>query len=345
MKKGLKKAIASMLAVTMVLGSSIMSFAGEATTNPTTSSNTTTASGNFEGHLDKSVINVTLPTVSADNYNFIIDPEALISQTSGKRYPNAKFDTTDVTGVYFASGTEGDKTVYSSKTVMPDVVNKSSVSVNVTMSIEITNLNPAIKTVSESAVNTGTDANLWLAVTDGTDKEEVVGTTASMTKEIAGVSDNYVVSWNEAKGEYQYVIKDDAVESSWQKTTLGLTGACNTNGDWSASGLSEGSTVEVTWKYEAVGASVEGGIFYDKKTNDWWIGLSETVGFDLNSTVGDITVNGKTVNGTVKQFGGYDWVVITWNDYKAAGCDQTATEYDFTVVVNGTTYTAHHVYE
>lgn len=347
MKKGFRKAIASVLAVSMVLGSSIMSFAGDVTPSEGVSNNTTlTASGNFEGHVEKSVVNVTLPTVSADNYNFIIDPEALIQQTDGKRYPNATFDT-NAKGVYFANGVNAStgKTEYGATSVMPDVINKSSVSVNVTMSIELTELNPSIKTVSESAVDVGTDANLWMAVTDGTDKEEVVGTTASMTKTIAGTAANYVVSWNEAAGEYQYVIKDNASDSSWAKAALGLTGACNTNGDWSASGLSEESTVEVTWKYEAVGASVEGGIFYDSKTNDWWFGSTTDNGFTSGIELGDVTVNGQPIKGTVKDFAGEDWVLIKWNDYKAAGYDQNETEYDFTVVVNGTTYTAHYTYE
>lgn len=251
MKKGFKKAIASMLAVTMVLGTSIVSFAGDATPSEGVSNNTTlTASGNFEGHVDKNVVNVTLPTVAADNYNFIIDPEGLISATSGARYENAIFSST--TGVYFPTSVADGKTTYTNESVQGTVTNKSSVSVNVTMSIELTDLNSSIKTVSESAVNTGTDANLWLAVTDGTIKEEVVGTKASLTKEIAGTAGNYVVSWNAAKDTYLYVI-DPAKDAGWQTATLYLQGACNTNGDWSASGLSKESIVQVTWKYEAVG--------------------------------------------------------------------------------------------
>lgn len=342
MRKGLKKAIASMLAVTMVLGTSIVSFAGDASGAGVSNNTTLTSSGNFEGHVDKNVVNVTLPTVSADNYNFIIDPEGLIAATNHEKYPNTTFNST--TGVYFPTSENGGIVAYTDKSAAGRVTNKSSISVNVTMAIEITDLNSSIKTVSQSAVNTGTDANLWLAVSDGTNIEEVEGTTASLTASIPGVSGNYTVSWNAAKNEYQYVI-DPAKDSGWQTADLFLQGACNTNGDWSASGLSEESTVEVTWSYEAVGVGTPGGIFYDSKTNDWWFGLTEDNGFETGITLGDVTVNGQPIAGTVTAFGGEDWVLIKWNDYKAAGYDQNETEYDFTVEVNGKTYTAHYTYE
>lgn len=325
MKKGFRKAIASVLAVTMVLGSSIMSFAGDVTPSEGVSNNTTlTASGNFEGHVEKSVVNVTLPTVSADNYNFIIDPEALIQQTDGKRYPNATFDPT-AKGVYFANGVNAStgKTEYGATSVMPDVINKSSVSVNVTMSIELTDLNPSIKTVSESAVDVGTDANLWLAVTDGTTKEEVVGTTASMTKTIAGTAANYVVSWNEADGEYQYVIKESVADSSWAKAALGLTGACNTNGDWSASSLSEGSTVEVTWKYEAVGVGTEGvaSVLAYNKTYYLVLAGVDSAAFD-SENLSNVTVNGVDLTDKAEFINGF--VAVDAADLVSADIDISA---------------------
>lgn len=339
MKKGFRKAIASVLAVTMVLGSSIMSFAGDVTPSEGVSNNTTlTASGNFEGHVEKSVVNVTLPTVSADNYNFIIDPEALIQQTDGKRYPNATFDT-NAKGVYFANGVNAStgKTEYGATSVMPDVINKSSVSVNVTMSIELTDLNPSIKTVSESAVDVGTDANLWLAVTDGTDKEEVVGTTASMTKTIAGTAGNYVVSWNEAAGEYQYVIKDNASDSSWAKAALGLTGACNTNGDWSASGLSEGSTVEVTWKYEEVGAGVTGTASVVKYQNITYLALRGEDNARLDTEATSVIVNGVDVTEHAIVLNGY--IAVTAGNLVGSGIAITSgTVLNATYVVDGVKY-------
>lgn len=338
MRKGFKKAIASMLAVTMVLGTSIVSFAGATPAAGVSNNTTLTSSGNFEGHVDKNVVNVTLPTVSADNYNFIIDPEMLIDATNHAKYPNASFSGT--TGVYFPNSVTGSTVNYTDESAKGTVTNKSSVSVNVTMAIEVTDLNPAIKMVSADAVTTGTDANLWLAVTDGTNTEEVEGTTASLTATIAGVSSNYAVSWNATKSEYEYVIKTD---SGWKTADLYLQGACNTNGDWSASGLSEESTVEVTWSYEAIGANLPGGIFYDAN-NNWWFGLTENNGFETGAVLGDVTVNGQPITGAITAFGGEDWVLIKWRDYVAAGYDQDELEFDFTVEVNGKTYTAHYTY-
>lgn len=260
MKKGFKKAIASVLAVTMVLGSSIMSFAGSTpssngVSNNGISNNTTlSASGNFEGHVDKSVFNVVLPTVKDGDYSFIIDPEDLIAQTDGARYgESANFVSANNTGVYFATYVDdNDVTQYTNNSISGNVVNMSSVSVNVTMSIKITDLNSAITMVSENGLNADTKPNLWLAITDGSDKETVEDKTASFTTTIAGVNGNYMVSWNATKDQYEYVI-DEANASDWETANLYLTGACNKTGDWSASSLVNPSYVEVTWKYAAAG--------------------------------------------------------------------------------------------
>lgn len=330
MKKGFKKAIASMLAVTMVLGSSIMSFADDATPAEGVSNNTTlTASGNFEGHVNKSVVNVQLPTVSADDYNFIIDPELLINATNHEKYPDATF--TGTTGVYFPTSVEDGKVNYTDTSVAGQVTNKSSVSVNVTMSIKLTDLNDSITMVSENAVNTGTGANLWLAVTNGSRKVAVEDTTAKLTENILGADGNYIVSYNKASDTYQYVI-DPAASNSWGTATLSLTGKCNTNGDWSASGLSEESKIEVTWSYEDASAAADCYVFFDG--DGWWIGKSVEEGFgdDVSSAV--VTVNGKSVPCTVS--GG--WVGVTWAAYDAAGGDATAAEFKFTVEAGGKRY-------
>lgn len=332
MKKGFKKAIASMLAVTMVLGSSIMSFAGEAEPAEGVSNNTTlTASGNFEGHVNKSVVNVQLPTVSADNYNFIIDPELLINATNHEKYPNATF--TGTTGVYFPTSVAADgKVAYTDTSVAGQVTNKSSVSVNVTMSIKLTNLNDSITMVSEDAVNTGTGANLWLAVVDGDgNKDTVEDTTASLTANILGAEGNYKVSYNAVQDKYQYVI-DPEKNNPWGTATLSLTGKCNTGGDWSASGLSEESVIEVTWKYEDAAASADCYVTLFG-ADCWYVGKSSDEGFgNVSSAV--VTVNGTSVDVSLDD----GWVVVGWQDFIDAGGNGEADEFDFVITVGGAKY-------
>ncbi len=340
MKKGLRKAIASMLAVTMVLGSSIMSFAGGDTPAAGVSNNTSlTASGNFEGHVDKSVVNVTLPTVSADNYNFIIDPEDLIAQTDGARYEDAQFVSENSTGVYFPTSVSANgDTIYTNESVSGNVTNKSSVSVNVTMAIELTDLNDSITMVSKNGVSEGTDANLWLAVTDGTNEEEVAETSAELTAMVPGTDGNYMVSWNAAKSEYQYVIDPDA-EGEWETVNLYLTGACNKNGDWSADALKDASTVEVTWSYEEVGAGVAGVARVLKYQNINYLALkgAENAAFEANAT--SVIVNGKDMTENAILLNGF--VAVKATDLVAADIDiASGSKLDVKYTVDGTQYIA-----
>ena len=60
--------------------------------------------------------------------------------------------------------------------------------------------------------------------------------------------------------------------------------------------------------------------------------------------MGDVTVNGQPIKGTKTEYQGEDWVVIKWSDYTAAGYDESERSFDFTAVVNGTTYTAQYAY-
>ena len=79
-----KRFMAVALATTMVLGSSLTAFADE----PTTSGGTD-GSGTSEGHVDKEVINVVLPTVASGStpFAYTMDPEHLIQETNaGKGY-------------------------------------------------------------------------------------------------------------------------------------------------------------------------------------------------------------------------------------------------------------------
>ncbi len=340
MKKGLRKAIASMLAVTMVLGSSIMSFAGGDTPAAGVSNNTSlTASGNFEGHVDKSVVNVTLPTVSADNYNFIIDPEDLIAQTDGARYEDAQFVSENSTGVYFpTSVSDNGDTIYTNESVSGNVTNKSSVSVNVTMAIELTDLNDSITMVSKNGVSEGTDANLWLAVTDGTNEEEVAETSAELTAMVPGTDGNYMVSWNAAKSEYQYVIDPDA-EGEWETVNLYLTGACNKNGDWSADALKDASTVEVTWSYEEVGAGATGTASVLKYNGASYLALKGVAGADFEQNATSVIVNDVDFSEKAAMIGKY--VTVNASELIKAGISvASGSVLNVKYTVDGTQYTA-----
>ena len=97
--------------------------------------------------------------------------------------------------------------------------------------------------------------------------------------------------------------------------------------------------------YHYYGTIEEAGLFYDTKTNDWWIGLTDEAGFTSGAELGTVTVNEQPITASVTSYGGTDWVVVKWSDYTAAGYDQTETEYDFVVVVGGQIYKAHYTYQ
>lgn len=73
-----KRMLAIALAATMVFGSSLTAFADE----PVTSGGTD-GSGTSEGHVEKELINVVLPTVPSGStpFAYTMDPERLIQET------------------------------------------------------------------------------------------------------------------------------------------------------------------------------------------------------------------------------------------------------------------------
>lgn len=98
--RNIKKVVALALAATMVMGSSLTAFAAD---DPHSS----TGAASNEGHVDKHVVKVTLPTVAEGStpFNYTIDPERLVNETSGSRYGTTTFtDDAKRDGVYFLKG-------------------------------------------------------------------------------------------------------------------------------------------------------------------------------------------------------------------------------------------------
>ena len=96
-----KRAMAITLAATMVIGSSVTAFAAD-------DGHSSTGTGSNEGHVDKHVISVTLPTVPANStpFNYTVDPERLVPETNGVRYGSTTFtDNAKRDGVYFLNTT------------------------------------------------------------------------------------------------------------------------------------------------------------------------------------------------------------------------------------------------
>ena len=106
----MKKGMVVALTATMVLGSTLTAFASDAGTTTPVTSGSTSGAGTSEGHVDKEVVNMVLPTIASGSspFAYTMDPERLIQETNGAKYEDFTFPAKESDkGVYFLTG---DKT-------------------------------------------------------------------------------------------------------------------------------------------------------------------------------------------------------------------------------------------
>lgn len=253
--KGLKKRLAVLLTGVMVLGMTVTAFAGE-----TSGTQSSQGSGNFEGHVNRQIVDVTLPTVSTNYspFSFVYDGEGLIKDTSHAAYGDDVDFGNATSNVYFRTG---DKT-YSDKSTKFTVSNNSSVSVNIALQVDVT---PGAKDpvlLSSNTLPTGDDAKasiyLGLIVTGNADakngdKADTYVVSENMIKKtfcVAGMPENYTVSANKATDDtypHTYTFKKDETKTDWKKIEFQLEGAANKVKN------AKGATapnLKVTWSFE-----------------------------------------------------------------------------------------------
>lgn len=234
-----KKALAGMLATTMVLG---MSMTALAATGSETGSGSTTGSGDFEGHVDKEIIAVTFPTDSTSVFNYKMDPEGLIATTDGAKHSGATFEPG--ANVYFQSA----ENTWTSESKKLEVVNKGTVSVDVTILAQTDENNDVAMAASDTF--TGNNAELYLGLKVADQAEVAVDTTDTAGKVTVGLKGNdanFEITTTDSG--YAYEEKSGVPDTAWNSFAFGLRGKCNPNGDYSKTGLTA-SGVTVTWSYE-----------------------------------------------------------------------------------------------
>ena len=242
-KNNKKTALAIVLAATMAMGSSMAAFADEPAT-----SGSTTGKGTNEGHVDREVINVVLPTVPEEEgspFSYIADPERLIQETEGARYEDFTFpEKGSDTGVYFLVG---DKE-YANTSQALKVINKSSADVKVSVKVKADasegGHDLALATNGEDEDGYTADTPLFLNVKVGQTDTTVTSTEQTVDKVIGGSDDNFEVVY--ADGEYKYVPKADA--NKWNALEISVNGKVHEKAE-----VDEDTTVPkltVTWSYE-----------------------------------------------------------------------------------------------
>ena len=288
--KQFKKVVALAMAATMVLSSSVLAFADDATAAPATGS--AAGVGDIEGYVDKNIFTVTLPTVT--DINFTLDPQELrlAAETAGGGTATTTLDV-DGTASAITAGygakvlfLAADNTNFLSKSVALKVVNKSTFDVQVSMTTKLTGLaSPEavapydVKVIADTETATATstaismklqassyditgstEANLTsipASATALTASTEGVKTT-DIIKAATNYADAYKVTGNKTSG-YKYELDATAAQSvAFNGIAYDLSGTVATKGDWTNFNKSNAELgVEISYTINKVGGVKE----------------------------------------------------------------------------------------
>lgn len=150
---------------------------------------------------------------------------------------------------FYEETTSGGGSTYANTSTALTVTNKSShkVKISATATASVESGKTMVALADSATIAESTTPKLYLGITVGSETKAITNATTGVTAEaeVAGVPSNFEVN-STSDGKFEYKVKADAVDSSWQTTTISMTGACNsvTNvGDVVA------PTIAVTWTY------------------------------------------------------------------------------------------------
>lgn len=272
-----KKFVALALATTMVFGASLTAFAAD---GDTTGSATQTGEGTSEGTVDKQHINVVLPVVPEGStpFAFTVDPERLVTATDGARYSEEFSEDAKTNGVYFLTADGYDST---SDTLQ--VINKSSDAIMLSVKVKATAAeSDPITLGTTSSTEVADTASLYLALNVGDTEQAVSTTEATVTKKVAGVADNYEVTYDEEDG-YAFTVKSTA--DTWKAMNISMTGAVTQS---SAKNVNP-PTLTVTWSFALPATD-------DEKAADV---ATDAVNYSTTPTVASASASSVVVGGNV----------------------------------------------
>lgn len=246
--KKTKKMMALALAASMVMCSSFTALAEDPA--PLGSGNTT-AEGTVEGHVDKEILKVVLPTVAAGSsaFSYTMDPERLIQNTEKAKYADGTTFPAEAsdTGVYFLTG---DKT-YANTSNAYQVINKSSCNITLTVKAQAkqNTANDIPLATSDTPSTTAAELYLGLSVGDDTTTPTVIKSDEqTITKTIPGKSDNFTVGVKtNADGTKSYTYQEKSTATQWKAVKIKMTGAVSKN--VTITNETTAPTVDVTWSW------------------------------------------------------------------------------------------------
>lgn len=159
------------------------------------------------------VVQVVLPTSAVGIFDFILDPQRLISQTDGAAYGGKKFE--EGATLFFERTSKEVEEDYTSDSDAIAIANRGTAPVDVAVKATVSvSMADGLAMTDDREFTDDTRASLYLALTDG---ETVVPITF------------------EEGATIQTVVPADAMDGKGENVySFWLTGACNEKGDWYA---------------------------------------------------------------------------------------------------------------
>jgi len=172
----------------------------------------------------KEIYDVELPTLAEESvFNYVLDPQGIITATDAIMYGGVPFEKG---ATLFFENSKGDYGV-SSRSDLLTVTNKSTIPVKISVYANITPADGVIMVSDRAFADESTSLYLALVGEDGTEIPIGTGAEAVLVKEMK-----------------------EAQTDVFDSFSFGLTGACNSNGDWRF--VNHTPKVTVTWKVEPV---------------------------------------------------------------------------------------------
>ncbi|EOS80734.1 hypothetical protein C817_01341 [Dorea sp. 5-2] len=324
--KKFKKSLAVVLAGTMTLGMGVTALAADTPAGQGSG----TGAGELEGHVEKSVLEVTLPTDGdTGTFGYTIDPEGLIAATQAAKYPGTTYDSS--TGVYFQTSEKN----YTDKSAKLKVTNKGNVDADVTVDVSVASGSGITAMKGKDGFTEAGAAELYLGLLVNDDAGVAVndfgsdaGKKATKTVGLKGRPANFDVKYDSDADKYSYAIKDGVAETAWNSFEFGLEGACNTKGDYSAESFAV-PTVTVTWSYIAHPETGGAAMLEENASTDVAPSIATTGIYD--KATGVITVEGVNLGAGEK--------VTTLRTAKYGSTLAKATTDVAEATITGTTFT------
>ncbi len=237
-KARFKKVLAAVLALSMILGSSISVFA-EVTPSESPQTGNASSTGAVEAWIDTDVFRVELPTVSAGNFALILDPKGVINTTNQAAYSGKTFEGNQYVFFRNTSGNAAYVTDYSHKSDIISVNNTGGVSINVAVQVSVNDAD-GIKFVDTNSFDAEDKmAKMYIAVVP-TDENGALGTeapvsnnkAAKVSENVAGTPTNFTVSYDSARAAGKKYFLSENATPVWKNMKFQLVAGLNKNGDF-----------------------------------------------------------------------------------------------------------------